>query len=866
MKSLNPTSLALLLMLSPLVATAAPANDKFEKATILTAPYTKLVNQTGAASTADALDPYLQGVKLTKSVWYRFQAPFGDPTINNHLIIADRSGVRVGIFQQTDPDGAGGALTLITENGNTTVNDTETLSFNINGPGSTFYVCVSTAGNFDITLQLAGQPNDAYADASILSGDIGTSFGSNENATNSGDMPSVLPTNVPKFGVWYKWTPSFSGLAAVDTCFSKLGGDIDHDTALAVFVGSSLAGLVEVASDEDSGVGYTSRVTFNAVAGTTYTIWVGNGSSGGYPGTGPFLLSYYPANTPGQVEIFAPNFGNAHENQGTTKLTVRRMYAGNVPANIKVSTASGSATDGVDYQSYSQTISFPAANTIATFDTAWQFTFPLEIYRDNLNEGTEAFNVNLTLPSVDLTLGMGSVAYVSITDTPATTAAGFALQTVSVRERDGFVTVPLTRSQSSGYATTIVFLGQPQLDSATNGVDYTYLPFPITFSPGQTTANVSVNITNDGFAEGRETFTLQATASDSALNLEGGTICTIFIDDDDGAPVVPGQFNEYLDDGGIAGFVDVTISTSGRLTGKVAMAGGSYSLTGALDINGQYTAAIGPVGGPKRTLTINLVSATAKTFDIALTDNVLGSRAEARNVKMNIYSASNPCPLAGTYTASSTNSLIASFSVNTLGVVTTTGKVFDGTPFTISSTLTENFNGLPLIRAGASLYSGKGRAALSTSLPTAINTATSGVAYLVRPGRANQTVELAPIDTQSSLTTARYTPPTPGQRALNVWSTGAGQCFLSNGGFGMAPAKTIAISPANIVSVTSTNSEMLKITLTTATGFFTGSVIPPGGTAKTINGILLQGPIMSVYGNGHFVNGAGIGNVFLTGP
>ena len=46
------------------------------------------------------------------------------------------------------------------------------------------------------------------------------------------------------------------------------------DTILAVYRGTSLTGLTAVAGNDDFGGALTSRVTFSAVAGTTYRIAV----------------------------------------------------------------------------------------------------------------------------------------------------------------------------------------------------------------------------------------------------------------------------------------------------------------------------------------------------------------------------------------------------------------------------------------------------------------------------------------------------------------------------------------------------------------------------------------------------------------
>jgi uncharacterized repeat protein (TIGR01451 family) len=77
--------------------------------------------------------------------------------------------------------------------------------------------------------------------------------------------------------VWWSWTPSSSGIAAIDTHGSNF------DTLLAVYNGTALNSLSLVASnDNDGSSGNTSGVSFIAQAGTTYQIAVdgANGVSG----------------------------------------------------------------------------------------------------------------------------------------------------------------------------------------------------------------------------------------------------------------------------------------------------------------------------------------------------------------------------------------------------------------------------------------------------------------------------------------------------------------------------------------------------------------------------------------------------------
>ena len=115
--------------------------------------------------------------------------------------------------------------------------------------------------------------NDNFADAWTLAGNEGRAQGSNVTATGQpGEPVHVVPAGAGS-SVWFRWTPTNSGLAQVDTIGSRF------DSVLAVYTGSSLTALTPVCQDDDSGSaagGGASLVTFPVVAGTTYAIAVGS--------------------------------------------------------------------------------------------------------------------------------------------------------------------------------------------------------------------------------------------------------------------------------------------------------------------------------------------------------------------------------------------------------------------------------------------------------------------------------------------------------------------------------------------------------------------------------------------------------------
>lgn len=112
--------------------------------------------------------------------------------------------------------------------------------------------------------------NDNFADSQILTGTNVTVTGSNTTATSQAGEPNPASVSGGK-SVWWSWTASFSGTVTLSTAGSNF------DTTLGVYTGSSLTTLQLVAENDDenfnNGV-YSSRVSFNAVAGTTYRIQV----------------------------------------------------------------------------------------------------------------------------------------------------------------------------------------------------------------------------------------------------------------------------------------------------------------------------------------------------------------------------------------------------------------------------------------------------------------------------------------------------------------------------------------------------------------------------------------------------------------
>jgi hypothetical protein len=107
--------------------------------------------------------------------------------------------------------------------------------------------------NFSGRILLTGATNNVTASNVAASTEIGEPYHAGQPGGSS---------------VWWTWTAPRNGVVTLDTIGSNF------DTLLAVYTGTSVTALVEVASDDESGGNSTSRLTFSAITGTRYQIAV----------------------------------------------------------------------------------------------------------------------------------------------------------------------------------------------------------------------------------------------------------------------------------------------------------------------------------------------------------------------------------------------------------------------------------------------------------------------------------------------------------------------------------------------------------------------------------------------------------------
>jgi len=148
----------------------------------------------------------------------------------------------------------------------------------------------------------SGPANNNFASRTAISGTSVTVTGTNVGATKEAGEPNHAGNNGGK-SVWWTWTAPSNGSVQIDTIGSNF------DTILGVYTGSSVSSLTLVASNDDSGGNMTSKVTFNAVAGTSYQIVVdGYGGASGNITLHVCLTAgdqYELDNTPAQASLIS---------------------------------------------------------------------------------------------------------------------------------------------------------------------------------------------------------------------------------------------------------------------------------------------------------------------------------------------------------------------------------------------------------------------------------------------------------------------------------------------------------------------------------------------------------------------------------
>jgi len=136
-------------------------------------------------------------------------------------------------------------------------------------------------------------PSEIFTNAPPLSNDSGIASGNNTNAVTEPGEPAHADNGGPYHSVWWDWSATSNALMLETTTTFFLQADThgsDFDTVLAVYTGSAVNNLTQIATNDNAEAGIeTSELSFQFNPGVTYHIVVDGKTASD---TGNVVLNY----------------------------------------------------------------------------------------------------------------------------------------------------------------------------------------------------------------------------------------------------------------------------------------------------------------------------------------------------------------------------------------------------------------------------------------------------------------------------------------------------------------------------------------------------------------------------------------------
>ena len=314
-----------------------------------------------------------------------------------------------------------------------------------------------------------------------------------------------------------------------------------------------------------------------------------------------------------------------------------------------------------------------------------------------------------------------------------------------------------------------------------------------------------------------------------------------------------------------SGQFTLTVTDLGAFSGRLLLAGGSYSVSGLLDLSLAGSKTILRKGTNKVVLRIQLSArsnqVSGEVSNAYWNSELFGYRTtfDARLNLATNHSGKYTMLLSGGEDAavSPAGHSPATLDITTAGAVTIKGTLADGTAVVQKTTLAANGQ-TPVY---VNLYQGKGSL---VGWLTLMNTDTNDIPGLLIWTKKDSVMgNLYPGGfTNEVLTLAsRYTPPA---NATAVVGFSNSVVILEGGNLTGPTTNEVFLGPLNKISVTSTNTSKLALAVTSASGHLSGSFVHPQTLKKsTIKGVVLQKQDL---GGGFFLGTNQSGSVVLGRP
>ncbi|HVJ81575.1 MAG TPA: Calx-beta domain-containing protein [Planctomycetia bacterium] len=232
--------------------------------------------------------------------------------------------------------------------------------------------------------------------------------------------------------------------------------------------------------------------------------------------------------TPVRPKITIPDVSvqEGFEGERIAKFLVWLNSSSASPVSVKYNVVAGTATAGTDYRPVSGTLEFGPGEIVKEVDVA--------VFGEYLFEPDETFTVVLSDPvNADIADGSALGTILNDDDPPPPNQINIA-NDVFKREGHGGVVkfkFEVTLANPSGQAVTVSYRTVDDTAKTSDG-DYTRATGTLTFSPGQTTKTVTVEVRGDRKREPDENFFLELVDPSSNATLGFGYRAGVILNDD----------------------------------------------------------------------------------------------------------------------------------------------------------------------------------------------------------------------------------------------------------------------------------------------------------------------------------------------
>ena len=294
-----------------------------------------------------------------------------------------------------------------------------------------------------------------------------------------------------------------------------------------------------------------------------------------------------------------------------------------------------------------------------------------------------------------------------------------------------------------------------------------------------------------------------------------------------------------------SGLLKISTAVTGAFSGRLALGGRSYAVSGRFDSAGNAQATITRPGMPSLTLALRLDLVGNSGISGTVTDGTFVASISAdqappvtgNHFAAGRYTVSFPANVGDTGPQFPRGAGSALLVVAKSGVGTLTGTLADGRPFTVSTVVAADGTMpvyVPLLGGTASLAGSVAFDAHTGAL--------TGEVRWVKPERPLDRYLPAAFATRLPVRGARYTAPKAGVPALVVSAEQNNSALqLAGGDLQSAVNQSATLLPTNVVAIVDPALPKMALTLTAATGRFTGTFTHPETHALSrITGIILQ--------------------------